>query len=335
MIHSILLEFLAEGSIPVYETATDVNYHTLDFGDPLDLYTLTGQWRPKRGRHRITIPLNIDTDNNAVFTHAPHWVNQAQALPGNGTLIFVVRTATIFEDGTTLVLAGMAYSERHIEGAVPLGDTNPADLIVQLLHNNRDHAIVRDALEQRDGEIRENRRYDLMYEEIRRIEKRKERRAVRRAEKLLDAHLTHKQRRELKKKKLFHVRGQDGNLYQITHYGHQNVFQIEGGRRIRQFCAVSSGQVPIADLLLAQKFLIESDIAHFLKIANKWDIKEGVRDRVIDLGLAHVDRIMEFREALDDAAADAERYPRRVPPPPRVVLERLPMPELPEMEIAV
>jgi hypothetical protein len=224
----------------------------------------------------------------------------------------------------------MAYSENPIEGALAV-EEDPSELLLALLRNDNQHPYVRQVLERRNADIREHQRYELMTLEARRIEGKKAKLAEKRAAKILDRHLTHKQRRELARKKYFHVRGQDGRTYQVTAHSQQNVFLIENGRRTMQFCAVSSVHIPIPDLLLAQKLLIEHNIEHFLAIANKWEtrLEDGrvVRDRVLDTLLDRMDRATELHRRLDEARV-------RVVPLPGIEIREVPTP-VPEFEVAV
>lgn len=285
MIQSILLEYLADGAIPIYETTpTDPNSHwVLEFGDPLDLYVGDAHWREIRPRsHRIVIPLGIDMDMAGCLEKVDQWVSQAQRLPGNGgTLIFPIRTSAAFPDGSTYVCAGMGYTPNVVETATALDGTDPALLISQLLQGHRTHPLLRRVLEQREAEAREHRRYWLMGEEARRIEGKKDRLAFKRAAKLLDRYLTHKQRRELKKFGYIQVQGQDRMTYRIQAKDHQNIFRIKDGTPVMQFCVVSSQRrLPVPDLMLVQKLMLETNIEDFLNLANKWEVTTAETGRL-------------------------------------------------------
>ncbi len=124
---------------------------------------------------------------------------------------------------------------------------------------------LRSSLEERFAEInRQN-------EERRRLEKEAARKKVARkadvkAKALLYRYLTREQKWDLRASGKFNVVGQNGVLYEIrSHYG-QNVSSIvDGAERIR-YCTIAHVEIvrlPIPDLLLSQKLLLENDIESF------------------------------------------------------------------------
>lgn len=117
-------------------------------------------------------------------------------------------------------------------------------------------------------------------------EQRREHRLVQdRAQRLLEAHLDEEQLIEFKKKHRFRVKGQDGLVYLVTYESHGNVWLVETGPTgkpipRKNFCIVPTENVPIYDQMLAQKFMIESDIGEFMRIANVTEFDdEGQRIR--------------------------------------------------------
>ena len=92
--------------------------------------------------------------------------------------------------------------------------------------------------------------------------------AVARAEELLIAHLDEAQRNEYAREQSFRLikgdktylirRGRAGNVYLLD----------EDGKRSIEYCAHVVDQIPDEDNLLAQKFMIETDEAEFLRLAN-------------------------------------------------------------------
>ena len=94
-----------------------------------------------------------------------------------------------------------------------------------------------------------------------------------RALRLLEAHLDEGQLSEFQKQHRFRVQGADGLVYLITYETHGNIWQIEtagDGKTIPRtnYCIVPQEEIPIYDQMLAQKFLIETDLDGFKRIAN-------------------------------------------------------------------
>src|ERR1051325_1775030 len=170
MITRVLLDYLRLGSLPVYDVEWTPNYgwgvfHVLDFADPLAQYEMDGQWRTVHGHPRIVIPLTIDADLVECQRQVPRWIETAQQFPGDGTLIFCIRTSAPIP-GTTAhyVCAGMAYVPQQLGNATVLEGEDPAELVLHVLQGHRDHPMVRTLLERRDAEAVEHERYWAMAE---------------------------------------------------------------------------------------------------------------------------------------------------------------------------
>ncbi len=308
MISRILMEYLPMGGLPVYECTPGEPHYILDFADPLDTYTGVGYWREALTRsHRLIVPLNIDADLVECQGRVDEWIALAQELPGNGTLVFSIRTSAPLRDGTHYVCAGLVYTPEALPLALSIEDTDPAELIRQVLLGRGDHPLVQEALARQVRDRLAHERYWVMADAARAIERKKDHKAYKRAARLLHGCLTPKQRREWHKKNHIHVIGQDGQLYRIEARSHQNVFLIEDGVPAIQFCVVSQQKMPVPDLMLAQKLLLESNIEHFMKLANKWDLRaQGSRVRRVD--------IPAFDMNFDDLRVMLERAPiLRVP----------------------
>jgi hypothetical protein len=90
----------------------------------------------------------------------------------------------------------------------------------------------------------------------------------------LEGFLDEGQREEFKKRHRFRVRGPDGLDYLIMYEAHGNVWLIEtsvdGKITPREnYCVIPDGvEIPIYDLMLAQKLMIETNLAEFKRIAN-------------------------------------------------------------------
>jgi len=107
--------------------------------------------------------------------------------------------------------------------------------------------------------------------------KRKQRRAQRKARALLHSCLTKEQRWDLRASKSFEVIGQDGYAYQVIEGSCNNVRRIEPSGSIRwSLCLVTTEfGLPIYDLMLMQKLLLETDVELFLKTAHAQDRRTG------------------------------------------------------------
>lgn len=93
--------------------------------------------------------------------------------------------------------------------------------------------------------------------------------AVQRAETLLHAHLSVRQRRSLRARNAFRVRGQSGRWYEITRGHHNNTFGLDGkGKRVEQLCVYATGGVPEADCMLAQALHIEVNEEQLRRVAH-------------------------------------------------------------------
>ena len=115
--------------------------------------------------------------------------------------------------------------------------------------------------------------------------KKKQRRARRKSRALLHQFLTQEQRWDLRATKSFEVIAQDGHAYQITEGTCNNVRRIEANGSIRWcLCVVAVGPattfnidlpggIPVYDLMLMQKLLLESDLELFLKTACATDLR--------------------------------------------------------------
>jgi hypothetical protein len=93
--------------------------------------------------------------------------------------------------------------------------------------------------------------------------------AEERAEGLLQEHLSNRQYRQLLTRGYLEVpsRLHPGRTYRIpTQPGRVTVY--EGGRSVAQLCIIACDPAPYADLILAQKWLIEADEESYLTVAN-------------------------------------------------------------------
>ncbi len=109
---------------------------------------------------------------------------------------------------------------------------------------------------------RENaRKARLLQEEKRKI-------AEARAEALLLHHLSPQQVADLKAKKCFYVFTKDGHRYRVDRGSHGNVKKVDAQDRIIESLCIQPVGVPIPDILLAQKLMLECNEEEFRRIAN-------------------------------------------------------------------
>jgi len=107
--------------------------------------------------------------------------------------------------------------------------------------------------------------------------KREARLANAKAKALLHSNLTREQRWDLRATRSFTITGKDGRTYRITEGSSTNVELLENGAPIMRFCVVAKGvRLPVYDLMLAQKLMLESNPEGFWKIAVVHDLRGRV-----------------------------------------------------------
>jgi hypothetical protein len=321
VITHIEIEWLGDGAIPIYDTADNF------LGAPyynLDTARTPGFWEELRipHSHRLVVPVAIDAFLSKFKQDLPSWLAELDPL-GDGCLFFPIRaiTGAIVEEGP-LVLCGLSYLpfppeiELYHDIGTPLNGADPVDLINQVLDQDYRHPIVQKAREQQ-----ETLRYQRREVERQMVLRMKD--AETRSRRLLREMLTPEQERDLNEKKCFNVRGQDGLQYCIVEEPHRNIYLMQEGRAVRRFCIVMRNHsIPIYDMMLAQKLVIEHDIERFLAVSNKWDICEshGIwteaivpLDPAVDPALFAPDEDEDnaFRELLAELLADQRAEQRR------------------------
>lgn len=274
MISHIVIRFLGMGEIPVFDMASGEHpvYVVSDSSTTLN-------WQPVIPRgNRFCVPLVFDSDIPTFKEDVARLIEAAKQLDESteGILIFNFRTLARSSVAglPNYVCAGMAYTPRALEYTYygqPLNGVDPVELINHLCDGRRRHPIVREVLRQQAEDRRQHQEYWRRTQAEGRRQKAELREGNRKALKLLKEMLTREQRRELLKEKRFHVLGQDGKTYRITPKEIHNVFELDGDRVVKEFCIVTRG-LPSYDQMLAQKLLLETNIAEFLRIANTWEI---------------------------------------------------------------
>lgn len=112
-------------------------------------------------------------------------------------------------------------------------------------------------------EEREARRLESERKDQERLE------AKNRAEELLKLCLTEEQREHLEEMSSFVIESELGKKYCIRKGRVQNVFELDDNdKHIAQLCAHPISNVPDFDTMLAQKLMLETNEAEFLRIAN-------------------------------------------------------------------
>ena len=98
----------------------------------------------------------------------------------------------------------------------------------------------------------------------------------RRAAKLLKSNLSRFQRNELKHLREFHVVSKDGKKFRLEYASHANVVLEKDGLDVARYCLICY-EIPVSDLLLAQKLLLETNPERFYNSANVTLIRPNVR----------------------------------------------------------
>ena len=136
---------------------------------------------------------------------------------------------------------------------------------------------------------------------IKKAAKRRERREASqvRSKALLYEHLTPKQIKDLQRTGAFTMEGADGCTYRISKQSQHNVQRLEDWELVETFCLVFKDfQIPVYDLMLAQKLLLESDPELFKKLANRIGGRPPRR-----WGNPELDRIFQMIESFSGTRA--------------------------------
>jgi hypothetical protein len=276
MITHIVIDSPPPGSLNLYETDNGYGGHSYF---TLEVSPRSAQWEERLIRRdcHIMVAENVDTTLENFDAGLPQWLGDLSQL-GDGTLFLVVRHYVTAE--LPIAICGMAFVPTPtVEVYNDLGDP--------LLEGEDPVQLVRDAVRGVVPErMRANLVYRTRYNERMVAYQRAREEASNRALRLLNGFLTASQNWELQEKGHFHVRGQDGETYRIDARTHQNVYLMKGERRAVRYCAVmQDGGIPMYDMLLAQKLLIETDISRFKEIANAKDLSVDVH-RIYPVGEA-------------------------------------------------
>jgi hypothetical protein len=142
-----------------------------------------------------------------------------------------------------------------------------------------------------DQFVQDTRRTGLIGNKTR---KRAAARASIKAKALLYHQLTREQKWELRATNGFTVTGGDGKRYRITKASTSNVKLVENGVDTQSLCVVFKDSLPVYDLLLAQKFMLECDPDAFWKIAKVTDLMPMNRMRDTALNARREEAVAAF-----------------------------------------
>lgn len=102
------------------------------------------------------------------------------------------------------------------------------------------------------------------------LSRKQQKRARKRARRLLESSLDPAQRKQLNRKGYFEIGGSRGNVYRIANEFPFNVRLAGYAKPSRVFFCLEAEdpEVPAEDVMLAQKLLLEHDEGEFLRLAN-------------------------------------------------------------------
>ncbi len=97
-----------------------------------------------------------------------------------------------------------------------------------------------------------------------------------RARNLLLSCLTPEQRAMYEKEFKFRVVSNLGNVFELHRKRMHGVFKLDmQGNRIEEWCVTPHGRIPVDDILLSQKLMLETDEAALRSESNIWDLSNA------------------------------------------------------------
>jgi hypothetical protein len=246
MIHHLFVDWLQEGELPLYDLWPGRSRRWYQI--------LGGCWSIMLSR-KLLISTDIDISYRCVEKMCRDWL--ADLLPGmadeDGSLVMTIRSSYRLTEGHHFVLFGLAFLP-NITIGLPLEGSDPVPLLAQAcdigLAAQDAHPIIRQAMA------------DNPHHYV------KEAEAVQKARTLLLECLSEEQRAEFEARCQFHLTGGDGRTYLIKKGRGHNVYRIEGGRPVVEYCLITKEIVPDYDLMLAQKLLLEAAPGQFEATSN-------------------------------------------------------------------
>lgn len=246
-------------------------------------------WRPYPNTNQVYVPTDIDTHLGEVREILPSCIAEMNARHDEEGSLIVVSSwiePEIPQMGhymrfrqMPILLLGLVYLDAPLrpDEAVPLNREHPCAVIEQICHG--DFSFF----------DRQRRAYTLRQSASERYHKQDQERANDRARKLLLSCLNPNQRLEFEACNMFHVRTRRGETFRIIAKPQHNVFRLEPMHRddepllrkaVMEYCLVhQDSRIPVYDLMLAQKLLLETDPEKFVSLANKWELDDGNRRR--------------------------------------------------------
>lgn len=227
-----------------------------------------------------------------------NWERTQQGLlEANGTLVLALRSVFPYGDESVLldsskglitdrhhlvILGGLAFIPEVQEG-IDFTGRDPIRYI--------EHLCLAIASREYDHNIEGLEGFITQLEVARRERYAAKQRVTDKSKAILEAHLLPEQVEEFRAKDEFHVQGADGFKYLITNGYQHNVFRIEDGRRIFEYCIVTRGFLPVYDQMLAQKLLLQANPEMFHRVTNTWALAEDGTREMVSRGV--VERVPE------------------------------------------
>lgn len=292
----VYFEWLECGAIPVYDLPPSEDEHEWAY---LESDEHTCRWNLGRSRRaRLILPLGE-------ARLLPFLDFLRQPLPEGAVLMVAVRSVFNLEEGVVPIFA---TTRLGADPLVTIGlavisnlGTVPPGLDVELVDGRLPESCLQ-FIEQflRIFEATEEPAHPILSDAWRNVQRARELSAAqdrrwaeeREAEHLsaskalvlLKQHLDEAQLQELEAFRGFHVVGADGRTFRVHYATHGNVFSVEDGRPDTNYCIVfaSEKRIPVYDLMLAQKVLLEGAIEMFLSTANATPVPEDLRDKLSD-----------------------------------------------------
>lgn len=311
MITQVLFDVLPPGVLPVYDVPHSVIFY--DYQGP----SCWDQKAAVLSGGRAFLGSEFDLTLQQAREDLPAMMQLADTFFPESVLLFALRAHYDNPDtGERHVMGSMAVFPTSWDWAAQLNGIRPEEFLIHCLENLEEYRASREEIMQVIAEgfgditmseaLARNRVSDindLMRRVFADARAREEERdlfstvngivsqhgraeAEARARLLLLSCLNVEQRNEFEATGKFRVHLRDGRCFLIESRSVHNVVQLEGERRVRTFCITSLG-LPLYDVLLSQKLMLEGATEAFFAIANRQElnaalIPPGVRIETLD-----------------------------------------------------
>jgi hypothetical protein len=234
-------------------------------------------WETRTYSHngRAILPSNIDMKVTDVCERIDGWLDQIRNDPFDGCLVFAIRWVEEL-DGERWAEASLAFLPGTL--GISLEGADPAELIRQVCRNgwiDNPHPIVEQSI----------RECIWIHEDMRRWLRQHSRtrfpdnlRCDERARLLLYEALGIEQIADLEETGGFNV-DVDGDIFRIDTKWAHNIHLMDGDKKLVNYC-ITANNLPVYDIMLAQKLLLETNQEEFFRIANS---RELPQEPVLDL----------------------------------------------------